>query len=119
MDIVLNQIAIWAPCGAKKLNIRKTQIGEKYRQPSGVVYQTSVKPLIRYAKDYEIKEVGFSLFLRTDCEDAAKVEAALDYYASQITKEYALRATANVSNTIFEYTPYIFDPTQTLIAEAK
>lgn len=119
MDIILNQIAIWTPCGAKTLSVRKSPVGEKYREGNGVVYKHAVKPLIRYAKDYKIKKLEFCLFLRTFCEDEEKVEAALDNYAAQITKEYALQATANASAGVFEYTPYIFDDTQIIIQEDK
>lgn len=117
MDIILNQIAIWKPCGAKELSVRKSPSGQQYRDPNSVIYKNSVNPLIRYAKDYEVKKVKFSLFLRTDCEDAEKVESALDYYAKQITKEYALKVTANTDYMYFEYTPYLFDKTQIIIEE--
>lgn len=119
MDIILNQIAIWKPFGAKKLSVRKAPIGQQYREPNAVIYKQATKLLIRYGKDYSVKKVGFSLFLRTECEDAAKVEATLDYYAKQITKEYALQAIANASISVFEYTPYIFNENQTLTQENK
>lgn len=119
MDIILNQIAIWQPCGSKKLNVRKSPSGQQYREPNGVVYKNSVKPLIRYAKDYTVKKVDFSLFLRTDCEDVKKVEQTLDYYAKQITKEYALEATKTADMAHFEYTPYIFQPTQIIAQEGE
>ena len=119
MDIVLNQIAIWQPCGAKTLSARKSPNGEKYREPNGVVYKIANKPLYRYAKDYVVKKVGFSLFLRTDCDNAELVENALDTYAKKITKEYALNATANAYIDNFEYTPYIFSDTQTINTENK
>lgn len=119
MDIILNQIAIWKPCGAKKLNVRKSPVGQQYREKDAVVYKKATKPLIRYAKDYTIGKVGFSLFLRTDCEDAGKVEAALDKFAKQITKEYALQSTANATASVFEYTPYVFDANQIIIKETK
>lgn len=119
MDIILNQIAIWRPFSAKKLSVRKSPIGQQYREPNTVIYKQAAKPLIRYGKDYFVKKVGFSLFLRTECEDAAKVEAALDYYAKQITKEYALQAIANSDISIFEYTPYIFNENQAIAQEVK
>lgn len=117
MDIILNQIAIWQPCGAKKLNVRKAPIGQKYREPNGVVYKIANKPIYRYAKDYTVKKVEFSLFLRTECEDATKVEAVMDAYAKHITKEYALNATSSASIDNFEYTPYIFDQNNPIVEE--
>lgn len=119
MDIILNQIAIWKPGNFKKLSIRKSPSGQQYRDPNGVIYKNSIKPLVRYAKDYSIAKVKFSLFLRTDCEDAKKVEAALDYYAKQVTKEYALQATSDADFAHFEYTPYIFNETQPIPKEDK
>lgn len=119
MDIILNQIAIWQPCGSKELNIRKSPSGQQYLEPNGVVYKNSIKPLIRYAKDYEVKKVKFSLFLRTDCEDEAKVEAALDYYAAQVTKKEALEATSTASMSNFTYTPYIFSETLKIAQEGE
>lgn len=119
MDIILNQIAIWSPCGAKQLNIRKEPSGRKYREPNGVVYKVANNPIIRYVKDYSIKKVGFSLFLRTDCDNEVLVENALDGYAKQITKEYALKATAKSSLEYFEYTPYIFSVNPITVTEEK
>lgn len=119
MDIILNQIAIWQPCGSKELNVRKSPSGQQYREPNSVIYKNSIKPLIRYAKDYAVKKVKFSLFLRTDCEDEEKVESALDYFAKQITKEYALEATETASMSNFTYTPYIFSETLKITQEDK
>lgn len=117
MDIVLNQIAIWKPSGAKTLNVRKSPVGQKYREANGVVYKVAKNPLIRYMKDYAVKKVGFSLFLRTDCENDKLVEAAMDEYAKKITKEYALSATAGASYERFEYTPYMFNPDKPAVEE--
>lgn len=119
MDIILNQIAIWRPCGAKELNVRKSPAGRQYREPNAVVYKQSAKPLTRYAKDYTIKKVSFSLFLHTECDNAEKIESALDYYSSKITKEYALQATATATSAAFEYTPYVFNETQVIAQEDK
>lgn len=119
MDIILNQIAIWKPGNFKELSIRKSPSGQQYREPNGVVYKNSVKPLIRYAKDYTVKKVNFSLFLRTECEDATKVETALDAFAKEITKEYALQATAGADLGHFEYTPYIFDEKRIITKEIR
>lgn len=119
MDIILNQIAIWKPCGAKKLNSRKSPVGQQYREKDSPVYKMATKPLIRYAKDYKIGKVEFSLFLRTDCENSAQVEFTLDYVAKQLTKDYVLRATANASASVFEYTPYTFNNNEILPSEDK
>lgn len=118
MDIILNQIAIWQPCGSTALNIRKSPSGQQYREPNATVYKNSIKPLIRYVKDYTVEKVGFSLFLRTDCEDEKKVEQALDYYATKITKEYALQAISNADMAHFEYTPYLFNVNQVIAKES-
>lgn len=101
------------------MNVRKDPMGQKYRDPNGVVYKIANKPLFRYAKDYVVKKVEFSLFLRTDCDNEKLVEDALDTYAKQITKEFALNATARSTIDNFEYTPYILDPAKPLILEEK
>lgn len=106
MDIILNQIAIWSPCGAKAINTRPSPVGERYRNQNATVYQTATQPLIRYAKDYTVKKVKFSLFVRTFSTNTVAVEAELDRYAKEITKEYALNATSGATNTHFTYTPY-------------
>jgi len=106
MDIILNQIAIWSPCGAKEINIRPSPVGERYRNQNVTAYQTAAKPLIRYAKDYTVGKVKFSLFVRTFSANADAVEAELDRYAKEITKEYALNAASSASTASFTYTPY-------------
>lgn len=117
MDIILNQIAIWKPCLVKELDIRKSPKGESYREPDGTVYKQSTEPLLRYSKCYAVDEVEFSLFLRTFCDDSNRVEAALDYYATKITKEYCLNAIAKADLQSFEYTPFIFNQKQIINQE--
>lgn len=90
MDIILNKIAIWRPCGSNKLNKRLSPAGTRYLKNSDPVYKTSDTPLVRYCKDYIIGKIKFSLFVRTDKEDDKKIEAELDACAKSITKEQAL-----------------------------
>lgn len=118
MDIIINQVAIWKACGAKKINARKAPIGQKYREPSGVIYKIANSPLIRYAKDYTVKKVKFALFIRTNCENEKLVENYLDYCSKQLTQEYIQNAISGSSIDKFEYTPYIFDENN-LITESK
>lgn len=117
MDIILNQIAIWKPCLAKELSIRKSPKGERYREPGGMIYKQAAEPLVRYSKCYAVDGVEFSLFVRTFCEDKGKVEAALDYYAAKITKEYCLNAVAKADMQNFEYTPFVLEDKQTIAQE--
>lgn len=109
MDIILNQVAIWLPTGAKGINVRKSPLGTRYREYDGVVYKSADKSMVRYAKDYVVSKVKFSLFVRTFCEDIKQVEAALDAFAQKITKEYVLQATANSTIDQFQYTPFLLN----------
>lgn len=90
MDIILNKIAIWRPCGSNKLNKRLSPAGTRYLKDGDPVYKTSSAPLVRYCKDFAIGKIKFCLFLRTDEEDDKKAEAALDACAKGITKEKVL-----------------------------
>lgn len=109
MDIILNQVAIWRPCGSSKLNKRIVPAGTGYRTPGSSVYQKSTEPFVRYCKDYEIgkgkSKVGFCLFVRTDIDNDPIIEQQLDAIASSISLEDALRISANSSLEAFEYLP--------------
>lgn len=106
MDIILNKIAIWKPCGAKKLSCREHPLGQTYFKAGSPVCQKSLTPLYRYAKDYKIDKVQFSLFVRTNYRDDRAVGSALDSYAKQITKEQALAATQGATFIDFVYTDF-------------
>lgn len=112
MDVVINQVAIWQPCGAKKLHARKMPVGIKYREPNGVIYKIANKVLTRYAKDYTIGKTKFSLFIRTDSDNDKAVESFMDACAKNVTGEYVKSSIAGASIEKFEYTPYIFGQTQ-------
>lgn len=111
MDIVLNQVAIWRACGATKLNKRTSPAGTVVRSLSNPVYAKSAVPVIRYCKDYTIgsgkSTVSFCLFTRTEVENDDLVEKQLDDVAKTITKEQALRASANATMENFEYLPNV------------
>ena len=118
MDIILNQIAIWQPCGSQALNVRPAQSGLTYRTPDSPVYQKATSKIIRYAKDYEINNVKFCLFLRTDCDNAKLIERSLDKYAKKLDKDYILQSTAKADTWHFEYTPYIFNAQEAIEEQA-
>lgn len=103
MDIILNKIAIWAPCGASKLNKRLSPVGTRYLKNGDATYKTSDSPLIRYCKDYSIDKIKFSLFVRTDKENDKKVEAALDACAKELTKAQVLEYLSEGSYMDFAY----------------
>ncbi len=109
MDIILNQVAIWQPCGSKTLNARPVQSGLAYRTSDSPVYQKTAGNLIRYAKDYAVDDVKFCLFLRTDCANSKLVERALDSYAQKLSKDYILDSISKSDTWHFEYTPYLFN----------
>lgn len=112
MDVIINQVAIWQPCGAKKLHARKMPVGIKYREPNGVIYKIANKVLTRYAKDYSIGKTKFSLFVRSDSDDEKTVENFMNVCAKDMTADYVKNAIAGSSSEKFEYTPYIFGQTQ-------
>ena len=103
MDIILNKIAIWRPCGSAKLNKRLSPVGTRYLKNGDATYKTSDSPLIRYCKDYTIDKVKFSLFVRTDVEDDKKVKAALDACAKELTKAQVLEHLSKGSYMDFDY----------------
>lgn len=103
MDLILNQVAIWRSCGANKINIKASPAGRRIRKAGSAVYQTTDKVCYRYAKDYTKSKVGYCLMVFSDIESAETVEAQLDAIAKTITKEQALKASANGTPTNFEY----------------
>lgn len=100
MDIILNQIAVWSPCLVSSLNVREMPKGERFLMPGTVIY--------RYIKNYTIKKVKFSLFVRTAYRDDKLVEQQLDETAKKLTKEYVLNA-ISAGGMNFTYTPYSVD----------
>ncbi len=109
MYIVLDKIAIWRPLGFDKLMTRPSPLGEKYQTVDSPVFKLATKPLIRYAKDYKIGKIEYSLFVRTFCEDEKAVEKALDAAAKKLDKAYVLEAVYGATMTEFKYTDFIFD----------
>ena len=109
MDIILNQVAIWRPCGTSTLHKRIVPAGTQYRDAGAAVYQRSTAPIYRYCKDYETgkgkNKAGFCLFVRTSIDNDAIVEKQLDDIAEAISLEKALSVTANSSLEAFEYLP--------------
>lgn len=108
MDIILNQIAVWSPCLASSLNVREMPKGERFLMPGTVIYRISETPIYRYIKNYTIKKVKFSLFVRTTYRDDKLVEQQLDETAKKLTKEYVLNA-ISAGGMNFTYTPYSVD----------
>ena len=102
MDIILNQIAVWSPCLVSSLNVREMPKG------GTVIYRISETPIYRYIKNYTIKKVKFSLFVRTAYRDDKLVEQQLDETAKKLTKEYVLNA-ISAGGMNFTYTPYSVD----------
>ena len=108
MEIVLNKIGIWGPCGAAKLNKRLCPIGQKYLLEGDAAYRVTDKPLYRYAKDYSRKKgnttVKFCLLVRTASEDVRVVEPQLDALAKKLEAEEILQALSSASLSSFTYT---------------
>ncbi len=107
MDIILNKIAIWRALGINGISILPSPKGQRYLENGSPVYLTAENGLKRYAKDYNMGEVKFSLFVRTLPElESDFVETQLDAVAKKITEEYALKATVSADVLNFEYTPF-------------
>lgn len=110
MDIILNKIAIWKAHGSKKLTKRVAPTGTQYLEPNSPIYRNANdKSIIRYAKDYKIGKINYSLFLRTFSEDQTTVEKALDAVAAKLEKAYVLEATHAAGFDNFVYTNFVFD----------
>lgn len=109
MDIILNKVAIWRARNNENFTKRPAPLGTRYREDSSPIYKNAEKPIIRYAKDYTIQKVKYSLFLRTFCEDEKAVEKALDAVAKKLDKTYVLESTYNADFSNFTYTDFIFD----------
>lgn len=111
MDIILDQVAIWRACGAKTLNRRVSPAGIIVRNVDSPVYNKAAVPIIRYCKDYEVgsgkSKVAYCLFVRSKIDNDEFIEQQLDDVAKQITKEQALKASANATTENFEYLPKI------------
>lgn len=104
MNIVLNQIAIWHPCGAGKLAKRLSPIGQVYYEQGNPVAKFAKQPLVRYAKDYEVEKVRFSLFVRTNNDNENLIEKSLDQYAKTLSKGEVLGYLSECQNMDFVYT---------------
>lgn len=104
MDIILNKIAVWRDCGSDKLHKRLSPVGTRYREDANPVYKLSNQPLVRYCKNYNIGKIKFCLFVRTDKENDAKVEATLDAYAKELTKQQVLEYLSASQGMDFVYT---------------
>ncbi len=112
MDIILNKIAIWKAPGSEKLTKRVAPLGTRYLEPNSPIYRNANdKSIIRYAKDYQIGKITYSLFLRTFCADEKVVEKALDVVALKLEKAYVLEATHDAGFDSFTYTNFVFDET--------
>lgn len=99
----MNQVAIWRPCGSKTLNVKTVPAGRRYRAAGSSVFQTSTEAGKRYAKDYTKSKVDFCLMVYSNVLEEATVEAQLDKIAKKVTKEQALKASANATASGFEY----------------
>lgn len=107
MDLILNQVAIWRSCGATKLNVKTVPAGRKIRRAGKSVYEITKETCKRYAKDYTKNKVDYCLMVFSNIDSESLVESQLDEIAKSITKEQALKASANATTTFFEYLPNI------------
>ena len=106
MDIIIDNIALWRGKINDAFTVRTSPIGTRYKDAKGA-NQIAVKPVYRYAKTYKVKdgdsELRVSLFVRTFCTDAKKVEKRLDEVAKTIKPAQARKVITNPTYTAFEY----------------
>lgn len=106
MDIIIDNIALWRAKINDSFTVRTSPIGTRYKDAKGASV-VAVKPVYRYAKSYQIKdddsELKISLFVRTLCTDAKKVEKRLDEVAKTVKPAMARKVITNPVYTAFEY----------------
>ena len=106
MEIIIDNIALWRAKINDAFTVRTSPIGTRYKDSHGA-NQVAVKPVYRYAKTYTVKDgksdLRVSLFVRTLCTDAKKVEAKLDEVAKTIKPAQARKVITNPVYTAFEY----------------
>lgn len=106
MEIIIDNIALWRGKISDGFTTRTSAIGTRYKDQKGA-NQVAVKPIYRYAKSYTIKdgkaELKISLFVRTFCTDAKKVEKQLDKAAKGVKPAQARKVITNPVYTAFEY----------------
>lgn len=105
-QLKINRIAIWKPAANLKdgeINVSLQPAGLKYLPENSNVYQTATQPIYRYVKNYSVKKVKFSLFVRTFSDSKAAIEAELDKTAKEISEEFARRVVSDPDYLNFEY----------------
>lgn len=106
MEIIIDNIALWRPKINDAFTARASSIGTPYQDKNGA-RQIATKPIYRYAKTYELKDgkskLRYSLFVRTFCTDAEKVEEQLDEIAKRIKPAQVRETITNPNYMAFEY----------------
>lgn len=79
----INQVAIWLPMKSQELDVR-TFDSYQYMDKGIIQTASSLKPVVRYAKNYIKDNWKFSLCLISLERDTAKMEAFLDDVATKV-----------------------------------
>lgn len=79
----INQVAIWLPMKTEDLDV-KTYENYQYMDKGIIQSANSLKPVVRYAKNYLKDNHKFSLCIISHERDTAKMEAFLDKTAEQV-----------------------------------
>lgn len=80
----LNRVAIWLPMKSQELDV-KTYDSYQYMDKGIIQSATSLKPIVRYAKNYEKDGWRFSLCIISLERNTANMESFLDETAKKVT----------------------------------
>lgn len=112
MNIYIDRIAIWQSMPADGLSIRKNAPEMVYYDRQNVA-QISDSILVRYAKNYQIKngkkKLNFSLFILTPNQDQIEIEAMLDDMAKSFEFDYVKSALKKASLSDFVWTDKYYE----------
>lgn len=112
MNVYIDRIAIWQLMPADGLSIRKNAPGIVYYDRQNVT-QISDSTLVRYAKNYQIKngknKLNFSLFILTPNQDQVEVEIMLDNMAKSFEFDYVKSALEKASLSDFVWTDKYYE----------
>lgn len=95
----INQVAIWLPMKSQELDV-KTYDSYQYMDKGIIQVATSLKPVVRYAKNYIKDNWKFSLCIISLERDTAKMEAFLDETAKKVQID---EKTESFTKTEFHY----------------
>lgn len=95
----INQVAIWLPMKSDDLDV-KTYTTYQFMDKGIIQSASSLKPVVRYAKNYYKNDFKFSLCIISLEKDTTKMEAFLDQIAEEVQID---EKTSAFQKTEFKY----------------